>query len=184
MEGKRKLSQPSQKQIIAVERGVPEGGLRPKTSYQRCTNVVPTFFKRCTNVFKTFLKRRYDVFSKRGTSLARRTKNEVRSFWIVFGKAAYAKDALSKFGRFTGPPVPAIPVPRSRGPRTPEENVEIARKRKTERNEIKTGKKTDETTKKTTKQDGPNHDAKRKKRKTKETNEKNGGNEKQHQKQK
>ena len=25
--------------VIAVERGVPEGGLRPKTSYQRCTNV-------------------------------------------------------------------------------------------------------------------------------------------------
>ena len=118
------------------------------TLYQRRTNVVPTFFKRCTNVFKTFLKRRYDVFSKRETSLARRTKNEVRIFWIVFGKAAYAKDALSKFGLFTGPPVPAIPAPRSRGPRTHEENVEIARKRKTEGNETNTEKKTDETTKK------------------------------------
>ena len=129
------------------------------TLYQRRTNVVPTFFKRCTNVFKTFLKRRYDVFSKRETSLARRTKNEVRIFWIVFGKAAYAKDALSKFGRFTGPPVPAIPVPRSRGPRIPKEKVEIARKPKTEKTKLKRKKKTDRRENKTTQQDGANYDA-------------------------
>ena len=78
-------------------------------------------------------KRCYDVFPKRETSLARRAKSEVLIFWIVLGEAAYAKDALSKFGRFTGPPVPAIPVPRSRGPRIPEEKVEIARKPKTEK---------------------------------------------------
>ena len=39
--------------LLAVERGVPEGGWRPKTLYQRFLNV------------PTFLKRRYDVFSKK-----------------------------------------------------------------------------------------------------------------------
>ena len=110
----------------------------------KAINVVPTlyqpFFLRCTNVFTTFLKRRYDVFPRRGTSLARRAKSEVLIFWIVLGKDAHAKDALSKFGRFTSRPVSAIPAPRPRCPRIPEKNVEIARKRK----KTKLKRKTDE----------------------------------------
>ena len=43
--------------IIAVERRVPEGGLRPKTWYQACTNVLPTLYRRFLNVVPTFLKR-------------------------------------------------------------------------------------------------------------------------------
>ena len=150
------------------------------TLYQRRTNVVPTFFKRCTNVFKTFLKRRYDVFSKRETSLVRREKNEVRIFRIVFGKAAYAKDALSKFGRFTGPPVPAIPVPRCRGPRIPRKmsklpesgkrkKTKLKRKRKQTEERTRQRNKTVQITTQTEKND-----------KTREKPEKNGGNEKRH----
>ena len=47
----------SSRNFIVVGTGVPEGGLRPKTSYRRCTNVVPTLYQRFLNVVPTFLKR-------------------------------------------------------------------------------------------------------------------------------
>ena len=143
------------------------------TLYQRRTNVVPTLKKRRSDVLKTFLKRRYDVFPRRETSLSRCAKNEIIIFGVLRDEAAYAKDASSRFGRFASHPVPTISFTRPRGPRFPEQNVEIAGERKSKKCGMKLGKTTDDTTKKTTKRDEANRDANKQKPKNNIENRKN-----------
>ena len=144
------------------------------TLYQRRTNVVPTLKKRRSDVLKTFLKRRYDVFPRRETSLSRCAKNEIIIFGVLRGEAAYAKDASSRFGRFASHRAPAIPFPRPRGPRFPEQNIEIAGERKTKKCGMRLEKTTEDTTKKTTKRDEANRDANKQKPKSNIENRKNG----------